>query len=310
MALGSNHVTSTAAATFVPEVWSDEVIAAFKSNLVLANLVKNMNHQGKKGDVIHIPAPVRGDANQKTAESQVTLISNTEGEVQVNIDKHFEYSRLIEDIVATQALNSLRQFYTDDAGFALSKRADTDLGNLFAGFQGGTAYSGAVIGSDGSTAYDGSANSNSGNGAALTDAGIRQMIQTLDDADVPMSQRYLVIPPVEKNNLLGIERFTEQAFVGEVGAQNSIRNGRVGNIYGVEVYVSSNTPTITADDTSTTYRAAGMFHESAMVLVTQVAPRVQTQYKQEYLGDLLTVDMLYGVQELRDDAAVVAVVPS
>ena len=310
MALGSNHVTSTAAATFVPEVWSDEVIAAFKQNLVLANLVKNMNHQGKKGDVIHIPAPVRGDANQKTAENQVTLISNTEGEVQVNIDKHFEYSRLIEDIVATQALNSLRQFYTDDAGYALSKRADTDLGALFAGFQGGTAYSGAVIGSDGSTAYDGSANSNSGNGAALTDAGIRQMIQTLDDADVPMSQRYLVIPPVEKNNLLGIERFTEQAFVGEVGAQNSIRNGRVGNIYGVEVYVSSNTPTITADDTSTTYRAAGMFHESAMVLVTQVAPRVQTQYKQEYLGDLLTVDMLYGVQELRDDAAVVAVVPS
>jgi len=102
----------------------------------------------------------------------------------------------------------------------------------------------------------------------------------------------------------------KQAFVGEVGAQNSIRNGRVGNIYGVEVYVSSNVPTVTADDGSTTYRAAGMFHESAMVLVTQVAPRVQTQYKQEYLGDLLTVDMLYGVQELRDDAAVVAVVPS
>ena len=310
MALGSNHVTSTAAATFVPEVWSDEVIASFKSNLVLANLVKNMNHQGKKGDVIHIPAPVRADANQKTAENQVTLISNTEGEVQVNIDQHFEYSRLIEDIVATQALNSLRQFYTDDAGFALSKRADTDLGALFAGFQGGTAYSGAVIGSDGSTAFDGSASGNTGNGAALTDAGIRQMIQTLDDADVPMSQRYLVIPPVEKNNLLGIDRFTEQAFVGEVGAQNSIRNGRVGNVYGVEVYVSSNLPTVTADDDSTNYRAAGMFHESAMVLVTQVAPRVQTQYKQEYLGDLLTVDMLYGVQELRDDAAVVAVVPS
>jgi len=75
MALGSNHVTSTTAATFVPEVWSDEVIAAFKSNLVLANLVKNMNHQGKKGDVIHIPAPIRGSASQKTAESQVTLIT-------------------------------------------------------------------------------------------------------------------------------------------------------------------------------------------------------------------------------------------
>lgn len=310
MALGSNHVTSTSAATFVPEVWSDEVIASFKSNLVLANLVKNMNHQGRKGDVIHIPAPVRGDASQKTAESQVTLISNTEGEVLVNIDKHFEYSRLIEDIVETQALNTLRQFYTDDAGFALAKRADSDLGALFASFQGGSDYSGAVIGSDGSTNWDGSANTNTGNGAALTDAGIRTMIQTLDDADVPNSQRYLVIPPVEKNNLLGIDRFTEQAFVGETGGQNSIRNGRVGNIYGVEVYVSSNVPTVTADDDSTDYRAAAMFHESAMVLATQLSPRVQTQYKQEYLGDLLTVDMLYGTAELRDDAAIVAVVPS
>lgn len=310
MALGSNHTTKTSAATFVPEVWSDEVIASFKSNLVLANLVKNMNHQGKKGDVIHIPSPVRGNANQKTAESQVTLISNTEGEIQVNIDQHFEYSRLIEDIVATQALNSLRQFYTDDAGFALSKRADTDLGDLFGGFQGGTNYSGAVVGADGSTGWDPTANTDTGNGSALTDAGIRQMIQTLDDADVPMSSRYLVIPPVEKRNLLGIDRFTEQAFVGETGGQNSIRNGRVGNVYGVEVYVSSNVPTVTAADGTTTYRAAGMFHESSMVLITQVAPRVQTQYKQEYLGDLLTVDMLYGVNELRDEAAVVAVVPS
>jgi len=269
-----------------------------------------MNHAGKKGDTIHIPAPIRGDASQKTAENQVNLISNTEGEVLVSIDKHFEYSRLIEDIVETQALNSLRQFYTDDAGFALAKRADTDLGNLFGGFQGGTNYSGAIVGSDGVTGWDPSANSNTGNGSALTDAGIRKMIQTLDDEDVPMSQRYLVIPPVEKANLLGIDRFTEQAFVGEVGGANSIRNGRVGNVYGVEVYVSSNVPTITADDSSTNYRAASMFHESAMVLITQVSPRTQTQYKQEYLGDLLTVDMLYGVNELRDNAAVVAAVPS
>ena len=32
--------------------------------------------------------------------------------------------------------------------------------------------------------------------------------------------------------------------------------------------------------------------------------RTQTQYKQEYLGDLMTADTLYGVAELRDGAAV------
>ena len=43
MGLGTNHVTTTTSATFIPEVWSDEIIAAYKKNLVAANLVKKMN---------------------------------------------------------------------------------------------------------------------------------------------------------------------------------------------------------------------------------------------------------------------------
>ena len=61
MGLGTNHVTTTTSATFIPEVWSDEIIAAYKKNLVAANLVKKMNFKGKKGDTVHIPAPTRGD---------------------------------------------------------------------------------------------------------------------------------------------------------------------------------------------------------------------------------------------------------
>jgi len=41
-------VDNTSAATFIPEIWSDEVIAAYKSNLVMANLVKKMSMTGKK----------------------------------------------------------------------------------------------------------------------------------------------------------------------------------------------------------------------------------------------------------------------
>ena len=44
-------------AGFIPEVWSDEIIAAYKKNLVAANLIKKMNMKGKKGDVVHFPAP-------------------------------------------------------------------------------------------------------------------------------------------------------------------------------------------------------------------------------------------------------------
>ena len=72
MALGSNHQTTTTGATFIPELWSDEVIAGYKKNLVLGNLVTKINHAGKKGDTIHIPKPVRGSANAKSANTQVT----------------------------------------------------------------------------------------------------------------------------------------------------------------------------------------------------------------------------------------------
>jgi N4-gp56 family major capsid protein len=296
MALGTNHVTNTTGATFIPELWSDEIIAAYKQNLVMANLVSKMSFKGKKGDTLHIPKPTRGAAALKAASTQVTLQAATESEIQVLVNKHYEYSRLIEDITETQALASLRKFYTGDAGYALAKQVDTDLIQLGRGAQGGNgtiAYDKAVIASDGTTLYVGS------NEAAITDAGIRKVIQTLDDADVPMDGRCLVLPPVARNVMMGLDRFTEQAFVGEVGGGNTIRNGEIGNVYGVKVYVSTNCETATG-----AARIGMMFHKDAFVLAEQLGVRSQTQYKQEYLGTLFTSDMLYGVKELRDEAAV------
>ena len=120
MALGTAQQTTTTAANFIPELWSDEVIAGYKKNLVLGNQVTRINHSGKKGDTIHIPTPVRGSANAKAANTQVTLQGDTHSVTNLSINKHYEYSVVIEDIVEVQALQSLRRFYTDDAGYALA----------------------------------------------------------------------------------------------------------------------------------------------------------------------------------------------
>lgn len=329
--------TSAPRGDFVPQLWSDEILATFKQNLIVGQLVSRMNHNGKKGDSIVIPSPVRGSASSKAALTGVTLQNNNEASVSILIDKHKEYSRLIEDIVDVQALASLRRFYTDDAGYAIATRVDRDLALLWHYLNAGNTtpaaanlFETAVIGSDGSTAFSGG--SGGGNGAALTDAGIRRMMQTLDDNDVPMSERAFIIPPVEKKNLLGIPRYTEQAFVGESGSGSSIRNGLVGNLYGVPVYVTTNCPVIhvettttntqlvnfstaaltasTTDEygltvdftakTDTRWRVGALLHKSALVFVEQLSPRVQVQYKQEYLADLLTTDTIYGVGRLRD----------
>ena len=303
MALGSNQVTVTTAATFIPEVWSDEIVAAYKKNLVTANLFKKMSFVGKKGDTVHIPSPTRGTASLKSANTQVSLIAATETDVSVTIDKHYEYSRLIEDIVEAQALSSLRRFYTDDAGYALAKQVDTSLVQLGRTFNGGTAatYTGAYIGSDGTTAYT----SGSSNAAALTDAAIRRTIQRLDDNDVPMDGRFFMIPPSARNTLMGLARYTEQAFVGEAGGNNTIRNGEIGNLYGIPVFVSSNADTATGGA-----RICLLGHKDSAVLVEQQGVRSQTQYKQEYLGTLYTADTLYGVSELRDNACFALAVPA
>ena len=306
MAYPTPAVTTTTGAVFIPEIWSDEVIAAYKKNLVAANVFKKMSFKGKKGDVIHIPKPTRGAASVKAASTAVTLIAATETEVQVPINLHYEYSRFIEDIVEVQALSSLRRFYTEDAGYALAKQVDTNLINLGSGFNGGsgtTAYNKALIGSNGTTEYVAGSN----NEAVLTDAAIRRTIQRLDDNDVPTEGRFFLVPPSARNTLMGLDRYTAMDFVGEAGNANTIRNGQIGNLYGMPVYVSSNADTTSG---SAAARVCLMGHQDAAVLVEQMSVRSQTQYKQDHLSTLYTSDTIYGVKELRDDSCFAIAVPA
>ena len=314
MALGTNHVTNTTAATFIPEIWSDEIIAAYKKNLVLANLVNKMNHSGKKGDTIHIPSPTRGAASAKAASTQVTLIAATESEVQVVINNHYEYSRLIEDITDVQAQPSLRKFYTEDAGYALSKQVDDDLfalGKTFGDDNGSGSdwihsNSFYVDGANGIAAY---AADTVVATDLFTDLAFRELVQQLDDNDVPMENRFLVIPPSVRNTIMGIDRYNSSDFVDGRG----VMTGQIGSLYGIDIYVSSNCPVIeTASENSAdgAVKAAIMGQKDGMVLAEQMGVRTQTQYKQEFLGDLMTADTLYGVKTVRPESGLVIAVPA
>ena len=304
-------VDNTSAATFIPQIWSDEVRAAYENSLVLANLVKKMGMKGKKGDTVNIPAPVRGTATAKAENTAVSIQNATEGNVQILIDKHFEYSRLIEDITATQALSSLRQFYTGDAGYALAKQVDSDLhalglevGNEASSYVNDNSY--YVDVSTGLTAY---AVDTVVPTDVFTDAGFRSLIQKMDDADVPFDDRSLVIPPSLRNAIMGIDRYVSSDFVG--GA--TVQNGKIGNLYGIDVFVSTNCATMeTAAENGAAsggiIKAALMIHKDTFVLAEQMGVRSQTQYKQEWLSNLYTADQIYGVKTLRPESGFVLAV--
>ncbi len=311
---GPTGITAKAeAGTFIPEIWSDEVIAAYQKNLKMAPLVKKLPMTGKKGDVIHIPKPIRGAASAKVADTAVNIQANVEGELQVSVDRHFEYSRFIEDIVEVQALNSLRQFYTEDAGYQLALKVDTDLMNAATGFGNGTMDLAAPSGADwvnsnsyyfdaasgGGTPLTAFAASTVAAGDVFSDAGFRQAIQLLDDADVPMDGRCIIVPPVVRNTIMGTERFSSSDFV----SGQTVNTGLIGNLYGVDVYVSSNCPTLESN-----VRGCILMQKDALVHAEQMTVRSQTQYKQEYLSTLYTADTLYGVQVYRPEAGLVLAV--
>ena len=285
-ATGSS-VNNTNHATFIPKLWSDEIIAEYEKSLVMKPLVKSLKMAGKKGDTINIPMPLRGSANQKLTETQVTLVADTSGNKQVVVDQHWEYSRLIEDITSVQALASMRKFYTQDAGYALASKVDSDLiATAIANFTnvGHATDTGLVV-----PVVSGSAGD-------FSDQAFRDAIQILDDNDVPMDSRKLVIPPAARNHIMGIDRYVSSDFVNGRG----VVNGKIGELYGVDVFVSTNLPANSSGE-----KPCLLFHTDALVIAEQMAVRTQTQYKQEYLADLMTADTLYGEDVYREDSGVV-----
>jgi hypothetical protein len=285
-------VNNTNHASFIPKLWSDEIIAEYEKSLVMKPLIKSMKMVGKKGDTINIPMPVRGSANQKVQETQVTLVANASDDKQIVVDQHWEYSRLIEDITSVQALASMRKFYTQDAGYALATKVDSDLvATAIANFGtvGHATDTGLIVPAVAGSAGD------------FSDAAFRDAIQILDDADVPMDNRKLVVPPAARNHIMGIDRYVSSDFVNGKG----VVNGKIGELYGINVYVSTNLP---ANDEGE--KPCLLFHTDALVIAEQMAVRTQTQYKQEYLADLMTADTLYGEDVYRQDSGVVMYIAS
>lgn len=328
---GTAGITALAESdVFIPELWSDEVIAQYQKSLKMSPLVRKYSMVGKKGDLIHIPTPLRGDASIKAPKQEVTIQANVEDEMTIKVDRHFEYSRFIEDIVEVQAKNSQRQFYTEDAGYALARKVDTDLHSVGTAFRidgthaasGSTnvVFSDVVAASDyvHSSCFYNDITGNSGAGEAtayatgtvanadiFSDLFFRQMIQKLDENDVPMEGRRMIVPPSTRKDLTGIDRYTSSDFVNK----RPVETGYVGELYGVEIYVSSNCPVIedAASNAANSFntRAGMLFHKDAIVHAEQMAVRSQTQYKQEFLSTLYTADTLYGVECYRPEAGFV-----
>ena len=285
-------MTITTGDKFIPDVWLNETREYLKMNLVAANLVKRIEFEGKKGDVVHIPDVTALTVNAKAATDAVIISSPTEAEFTLTVNKHYHVAWLIEDILEVQSMYDLRNEYTKGAGYELAKQIDTDVLGLYSGL------SQSITG-----------------GALVTDANLQKAIELLDLGDVSGTDRNFIFRPTQKSTFFNLDKFYRADFRGGGGSVLSsgtgqggdLRGGqgtsdnkdsKFGEIYGCGVYFSRNVPL------STTYRNLALQKE-AFVLAMQKSPRFQAQYKEEYLGWLFVVDVLYGIAEFRDGAGII-----
>lgn len=281
MPLGANHMTTTTGNVFRPDIWSKETIMATEAELVLANKVWRFDQEvATKGKAINIPNVSNLVAQDKIANTAVTLQSPTESSIILTIDQHKYCAFGVEDILATQSDYNLLSIYTKKAAYAIRKAVDTSIANLATGF---------------------STNKGTYN-ATLTTAAILGAEQALNDADVPENDRVWVFKPKAITDLRGIADYTRYDGTGYAGAAasgaigNGQRrpNGLVGKLYNSDIYQTTQIAQ-SGNNISNMY-----FHKEAIALAMQKAPRVQSSYETLWLTDVVITDVLYGVIETRD----------
>jgi len=286
VALGSNHITASTHQIFNPSVWAAEAQRAREKAKVMAKLVYQVNDMDAgPGDTFKFQTISNLSATAKSASTQVALQTPSETNTNVSINRYFESSFLVELIEKTQTKINLQSEYTRKAVESVERQKDSDLTGLYSGLS-------QQVG---------------GTGAAVTEANLVRAIQYLDDADAPQDERYFVIRPVAKADLLKINKFTgvtigaDATSPGTVRTMNIVENGKFGELYGVQIYISTN---IAADATTATLYHNLLFHREAFLLADQIPTTTDTNYIAEYMGWLTTAYGLWGRAEYRDDHAV------
>ena len=293
------NITTTEAANFIPEIWAASALGALKANTVMARLV-NRNYENeiaKFGDILHIPKRGTLSVNNKAANTVVTLQTPSSDVANLTLDKHKEVSFLIEDIAKAQANQDIIAGYIEDGMKAIAEQIDGDLLALYSGFS--------------TTPID--ATSGSGGIVAGTVTEARRL---LNDAKVSQSDRYIVWHQDAESELLEVEKFTSSEF-GDNG--DAVREAIIGRKYGFAHFMDQQVKEASSEAKNLA------FHRDAIVLASRplapvpdgigarsavmnedgIAIRVIWAYNASYLATQVTLDVLYGVAELRDNHAVV-----
>jgi hypothetical protein len=301
---GSANPNPAYTGVFIPTLWSGKLIEKFYDATVLA-AIANTDYAGEisnQGDKVIIRTKPTLTINDYDANGEISVERPSSNTVELDIDKGKYFAAIVDDVMETQADLNLMGMWADDASEQMKIAIDTDvLGNIAAdvinnypsGPAGNTGNQGAQAGRISGNLDMGTA------GAALQlvarnpQAGETEVIdailragQVLDEANIPESGRWIIVP-AWMAAMIKRSELRDASLTGD--GTTMLRNGRLGMIDRFTLYASNLLPYDAGD--AANYIFAG--HSHGLTFASQLT-KMETIRAERTFGTIMRGLQVYG----------------
>jgi hypothetical protein len=261
---------------FIPKMYSNKVIDAAKSQLVCWDAVdSSWESDLKKGDVLYISKTNTVTATEVVVGTKANSLNPyATAAVTLTIDQWYEAPVDLDYMTLRQTHIQMEDKAVAESAYAIKVAMDSYIAGLFSTLNGSS-----VQGTD---------------GAAITDDLLLDMLEDLNEANVPMDgQRSLILDPSGLTDLMKIDKFIAQQYANNVGA---VSNGVIGKspIYGCTVRLTNN---LTAASVGS-YGA--ILHKKAIGAAAQIDKAWTKEYEDLHLRRY-QAEALWGAVEVLDN---------
>jgi hypothetical protein len=234
--------------TFIPEIWSGKIIEKFYNSTVLA-AISNTDYEGEirnGGDKVNIRTKPTVTIRDYQANQALVVERPSSNIISLTIDQGKYFNCVLDDVYEVQADINLMSLFSDDAGQQMKVVIDAAvlLGLVNSptavtnrGLTAGAKSAAVNLGVTGTPVAVVNRNPAAGK-VEVIDLLVR-MGQVLDEANIPESGRWVVIP-TWMAALIKTSELRDAALTGD--GQSTLRNGRLGMIDRFTIYTSNQLP--------------------------------------------------------------------
>ena len=311
------HPATAYSGTFIPEIWSGKLIEKFYDATVLG-AIANTDYEGEiknMGDTVNIRQRPDVTINDYTASMDLAVERPSAAIVQLPIDQGKYFNVALDDVMELQSDIDLLSIWAEDAAEQMKIKIDTDIldfmTNVGAGLNG---YADIVATNKGQTAGRISGDVYLGTNALVAEAVIvdnsgaaetntqtdpisyiLRCGQVLDEANIPETGRWMVIPAWLAARIKGSD-LKDASLAGD--GTSITRNGRLGMIDRFTLYISN-----VLTDTETTGAFPILFGTKSALTFAAQFTKMETIRSERSFSNLVRGLQVYGRKVVQGEAA-------